>query len=1089
MGARRDIQTILIIGSGPIVIGQACEFDYSGVQAVRALKEEGYKVILVNPNPATVMTTPGIADEIYMEPLTVEHTERIIQRERPDAILSTMGGQTALNLTLDLHAAGVLDRYGVEIIGAHIESIELAEDRGKFKEVVERVGLDSPKSVTFTTQEEAVAFSEDAGFPVVIRPSFTLGGKGGSIAYNLEELKKNANQALRESPNHQALAEESLIGWKEFEMEVMRDRKDNAIVVCSIENIDPMGVHTGDSITIAPIQTLSDREYQRMRTGSIDILREVGVDCGGSNVQFAMDPKTGRMIVIEMNPRVSRSSALASKATGFPIARCSAKLAVGYTLDEVINEITGMSTSCFEPALDYTAVKVPRFELEKFPFGYSALGTQMKSVGEALALGRTAIESINKAIRASETGREGLEPLAESYSPEECETILRSAHPLRIFAIYRKIVEGLHQGVSKEEITESLNKTTGYDHWFLHQFYRLALLEERVSRESLTKELLLEAKEFGLSDKRIARLQNSTDQEISQAREQFAITPTYHLVDTCAGEFAAKTPYFYSTYGETDEGAPIGDNGVIIISSGPNRIGQGLEFDTSCTLASFAYRREGRKTILVNSNPETVSTDFNTSDRLYIEPLTSEHLLGIMEKEQCKNVVVQLGGQTPISMTHALQEGGANIIGTSVASIDAAEDRELFSNLITSLGLQQPRNLMANSKEEALEAANEIGYPLLLRPSFVLGGRNMTIVYHQDELEEFFKNYGDGPILVDQFLEDAFEYDVDALCDGESVYIGGIMQHIEAAGIHSGDSAAVFPPYKATQEMVKRIEQATVTLAQALEVRGFINIQFASKDGELYIIEANPRASRTIPFLVKTSGVNLIDVGIKLWEGKSLKSQGLVTDTMEITLPEGSTSVGFGQGNCICGWAVKEAVFSFDRFTSIDPLLGPEMRSTGEAIGTGATFGEAFAKAQAGSSVNLPTKGRAFISVNKRDRRASIQIAKDLRDLGFEIAATTGTARDLFNNGVLCEVIPKVHEGHPNVVDSIAHNRIDLIINTPMGEYAQKGADDIRTEALIHGVPYTTTISAASAAVEAIKQLQKDSIEVRSIQAPYNPDL
>lgn len=1089
MGARRDIQTILIIGSGPIVIGQACEFDYSGVQAVRALKEEGYKVILVNPNPATVMTTPGIADEIYMEPLTVEHTERIIQRERPDAILSTMGGQTALNLTLDLHAAGVLDRYGVEIIGAHIESIELAEDRGKFKEVVARVGLDSPKSVTFTTQEEAIAFSEEAGFPVVIRPSFTLGGKGGSIAYNLEELKENSLQALRESPNHQALAEESLIGWKEFEMEVMRDRKDNAIVVCSIENIDPMGVHTGDSITIAPIQTLSDREYQRMRTGSIDILREVGVDCGGSNVQFAMDPKTGRMIVIEMNPRVSRSSALASKATGFPIARCSAKLAVGYTLDEVINEITGMSTSCFEPALDYTAVKVPRFELEKFPFGYSALGTQMKSVGEALALGRTAIESINKAIRASETGREGLEPLAASYSSEECETILRSAHPLRIFAIYRKIVEGLHQGISKEEITESLNKTTGYDHWFLHQFYRLAQLEERIAQEELTHKLLLEAKEFGLSDKRIADLQKSTSLQIAQARGQYNITPSYHLVDTCAGEFAAKTPYFYSTYGETDEGEPIGENGVIIISSGPNRIGQGLEFDTSCTLASFAYRREGRKTILVNSNPETVSTDFNTSDRLYIEPLTSEHLLGIMEKEQCNNVVVQLGGQTPISMTHALQEGGAHIIGTSVASIDAAEDRELFSNLITSLGLQQPRNLMANSKEEALEAASEIGYPLLLRPSFVLGGRNMTIVYHQDELEEFFKNYGDGPILVDQFLEDAFEYDVDALCDGESVYIGGIMQHIEAAGIHSGDSAAVFPPYKATQEMVKRIERATVTLAQALQVCGFINIQFASKDGELYIIEANPRASRTVPFLVKTSGVNLIDVGIKLWEGKSLSSQGLITDTMEITLPEGSTSVGFGKGSCICGWAVKEAVFSFDRFTSIDPLLGPEMRSTGEAIGTGATFGEAFAKAQAGSGANLPTKGRAFISVNKRDRRASIQIAKDLRDLGFEIAATKGTARDLFNNGVLCEVIPKVHEGHPNVVDSIAHNRIDLIINTPMGEYAQKGADDIRTEALMHGVPYTTTISAASAAVEAIKQLQKDSIEVRSIQSPYNPEI
>ncbi len=1092
MGARKDIQTILIIGSGPIVIGQACEFDYSGVQAVRALKEEGYKVILLNPNPATVMTTPGIADEIYMEPLTVEHTERIIQRERPDAILSTMGGQTALNLTLDLHSAGVLERYNVEIIGAHIESIQLAEDRGKFKEVVARVGLDSPKSITCTSVDDAIAFSVDSGFPVVIRPSFTLGGKGGSIAYTTEELEEKVALALRESPTGQALAEESLIGWKEFEMEVMRDAKDNAIIVCSIENIDPMGVHTGDSITIAPIQTLSDKEYQRMRTGSIDILREVGVDCGGSNVQFAVHPKDGRMIVIEMNPRVSRSSALASKATGFPIARCSAKLAVGYTLDEVVNEITGMSTSCFEPALDYTAVKVPRFELEKFPLGYSALGTQMRSVGEALALGRCVIESLNKAIRSSESGVDGLEPLASSYDDEQCEILLRSAHPLRIFAIYRKIVEGLEE--PKHTLLNQLHQVSGYDPWFLHQFYTLALLEREIgllTKEgiSLSPELLQRAKSYGLSDSRIATLSGLTAEQVRAIRKAEGLLPVYHLVDTCAGEFSAKTPYFYSTYGELDEGTPIGEDGVLIISSGPNRIGQGLEFDTSCTLASFGYRRVGRKSILVNSNPETVSTDFNTSDRLYIEPLTAEYVIGIMEKEGVKDVVVQLGGQTPISMARELERAGAHIVGTSVDSIDAAEDRELFSKLVESVGLKQPKNRSVTTLEEALVAAADIGFPLLLRPSFVLGGRNMTIVYHKEELVNFMNTYGKGTILVDQFLEDAFEYDVDALSDGSNVYIGGIMQHIEAAGIHSGDSAAVFPPYKATKEMINQIQAATVTMARALKVEGFINIQFASKDGELYIIEANPRASRTVPFLVKTGGVNLINVGIKIWEGVSLKEQGLITDSMKITLPQGSATVEYGVGSSICGWAVKEAVFSFDRFTSIDPLLGPEMRSTGEAIGIGATFGEAFAKAQAGAGSTLPTKGRVFISVNKRDRDSVLPLAKAFVGMGFEIAATKGTARDLFASGVLCEVIPKVHEGHPNVVDSIASGRIDLIVNTPMGEYAQRGADEIRSGALIHNVPYTTTLSAATAAVEAIRQLQENTIEVRSIQTPYNPEL
>ncbi len=1072
MPARTDIQSILIIGSGPIVIGQACEFDYSGTQAVKALKEEGYRVILVNPNPATVMTTPGIADSIYMEPLQTDYVEQIIRKERPDAILSTMGGQTGLNLTLELAREGILEKYGVEVIGAGINSIQLAEDRGKFKEVIEQLGLESPNSILADSLDKAVAFKEKIGLPLIIRPSYTLGGMGGSIAEREEEFVPLVTKALRESPTGEALIEESLIGWKEFELEVMRDGKDNAIIVCSIENIDPMGVHTGDSITVAPIQTLSDKEYQRMRTAAIDILRAVGVDCGGSNVQFAMEPDSERLIVIEMNPRVSRSSALASKATGFPIARCSAKLAVGYTLDEVINEITGLTASCFEPVLDYCAVKVPRFELEKFPMGYSALGTQMKSVGETLSIGRTLNEALNKAIRATERAFEGLEEL-HGFSDEEIDRILGSAHPLRILAVYTVLKK---KGTAA---LASVQEKTGYDRWFLHQMLRQIELEQRLSEsfmdgsEEERQELLLEAKRMGLSDRRIALLTSCDTAEIAALREVYSIIPGYHLVDTCAGEFSAQTPYFYSTYGEIDEGAPLKDSGIIILASGPNRIGQGLEFDTCCTLASQSFQEQGKKTILINSNPETVSTDFNISDRLYMEPLTAEHVLAIMKKEEVRRVVVQLGGQTPLNMIEELEAAGAQVIGTPVESIQDAEDRGKFSALINRLGLRQPENRMAGTPETVRIAAEEIGYPVLLRPSFVLGGRSMFIAYTEEELEAFFSKgiaiSEEAPVLVDQFLEDAFEYDLDAISDGFNVYVGGIMQHIEAAGVHSGDSACVFPPYKSTPEILEEMKEAAVAIARELHIHGFLNIQFAVKDGILYILEVNPRASRTIPFLSKNSSVHLVDAVVRSWLGEDLHTQGLVDES------------GVGEGFCTTGWAVKEAVFSFSRFSNIDPVLGPEMRSTGEVQGTGATFGEAFMKSQISAGNKLPKSGKVFISVNKRDRKTIIPIAKALEELGFSITATRGTARDLYDAGIICEIILKVHEGHPNIIDNIRNRRVDLVINTPMGFMAKKSDDDIRTEAMRMKIPYTTTTSAAEAAVEAIRYLKRSVLQVRAV--------
>lgn len=1066
MSKRTDIKSILVIGSGPIVIGQGCEFDYSGTQAIKALKELGYKVLLINPNPATMMTTPYLADKVYMEPLECEYVEQIFQRDRPDAILSTMGGQTGLNLTLNLHKKGLLKKYNVEVLGASIDSIEKAEDRGKFKDIVSHLGLDSAKSEVIYNEEQALKVTENIPFPLIIRPSYTLGGRGGSIAYNKEEYIPLIRRAIEESPVNEVLVEESLIGWKEFEMEVMRDKKDNAIIVCSIENIDPMGVHTGDSITIAPIQTLTDKEYQKMRDASINILREVGVDCGGSNVQFAVDPKTGRMIVIEMNPRVSRSSALASKATGFPIAHCSAKLAVGFTLDEVVNEITGQSVSCFEPALDYCAVKVPRFELEKFPLPASALGSQMRSVGESLAIGRTALEALNKAIRSTEIKREGLETL-----DKDVETLLNCAHPNRIFACYTTIFNEGYEAIEK------VNKITGFDPWFLYQLYKQTEMDKKLlaTKENLEISLLKQAKEYGMSDRRISKLTGIKEDNIEALRKENNIIATTHFVDTCAGEAEAITPYCYNTFGETDEGEPLKDQAVIILASGPNRIGQGLEFDTCCTLSSLAYQKRGKKTILINCNPETVSTDYNVSDRLYMEPLTKESVKSIMEKEQVKDIVVQLGGQTPLNLAKELEESGANIIGTSLQGIDDTEDREEFAKLLKRLNLRQAKNAMAATVEEVHKAAHEIGFPVLLRPSFVLGGRAMFISYDDKGLDDFFESGDivfneDSPILVDQFIEDAFEYDLDAVCDGQDIYIGGILQHIEAAGIHSGDSAAVFPPYKSTPQIIEQMKTAALEISRSLNIQGFMNIQFAVKDEVLYIIEVNPRASRTVPFISKNSGINLIEVAVGIWEGENLKQQGLVKKGESI-----------GEGKPITGWSIKEAVFSFDRFNNIDPMLGPEMKSTGETIGIGATFGEAYAKSQTSSGNILPTQGRVLISVNKRDRKTIIPIAKEFKALGFEIAATAGTAQTLFENGILPWVVGKSHEREPNIVDYLRSKKFDLVVNTPMGFQAKRGDDALRTETMRLKIPYTTTLSAAKAAIEGIKYLKEKEYLVREL--------
>ncbi len=1099
MPARTDINSILIIGSGPIVIGQACEFDYSGNQAVRALKEEGYRVILVNPNPATVMTTPGIADAVYMEPLDPDHVEKVIEVERPDAVLPTMGGQTALNLAMDLHKRGTFAKYDVQILGAAIEAIEKAEDRGAFKEVVRSIGLESPRSDLVGSVEEAREFRMAYGLPVIIRPSYTLGGRGGSIAGTVDELDSLVERALLESPVHTALIEESLIGWKEFELEVMRDSADNAVIVCSIENLDPMGVHTGDSITVAPIQTLSDREYQTMRSASIEILRAIGVDCGGSNVQFAVNPVDGRMVVIEMNPRVSRSSALASKATGFPIARCSARLAVGFTLDEVINDITGKTVSCFEPSLDYCAVKVPRFELEKFPLGHGELGTQMKSVGESLAIGRTFLEAMNKAVRACEFGYDGLEDLVDK-SDEDIDAMLAIRHPRRLFAAFTAIKRRGQDAIGE------VSRVTGFDPWFLYNLAELADIEKSISASrtggagtrsgaggsdrrakaevKLDRAQLETGKRAGLSDRRIAYLLSAGHAEqvgasaVRALREETGLRASFHFVDTCSGEFEAGTPYFYSTYGELDEGGQIERPAVAILASGPNRIGQGLEFDTCCTLSSMAYRRLGVKTIIINSNPETVSTDFNVSDRLYIEPLSAEDVLEVLHKEGVSDVVVQLGGQTPLNMAEELEAAGRRIVGTPVDAILSAEDRGRFATLLRKLGLRQPENRMAGTVDDVFQFADEIGFPVLLRPSFVLGGRSMVIAFNKEELSNFLAKGvpvdPKRPVLVDQFLEDAFEYDLDALCDGENVYVGGIMQHIEAAGIHSGDSACVFPSFIQDIRTEEAMVVATTAIARDIGVKGFLNIQFAVKDGELFILEVNPRASRTVPYLSKASGVDLVDAAVRIWNGESLRDIGLVGRGA-------GSEAGVAVGECIVGWAVKEAMFSFDRFHDLDPMLGPEMRSTGEVIGIGEDFGEAFAKATLATGTRLPTEGRVFVSVNEFDKETVLPIVKELSELGFHIAATRGTADFLFRNGVFAEVILKIYEGHPNLVDHMVADRIQLVINTPKGRFTQLDDGYIRTETVRRKIPYVTTTSAARAAVEGIKYLKSGELTARRL--------
>lgn len=1096
MGKRDDIRTLLIIGSGPIVIGQACEFDYSGNQALRILRELGYRTVLVNPNPATVMTTPGIADSIYFEPLKPEFIVDILRKERPDAVLPTMGGQSALNLVLELDERGILREFNVEVIGASIRSIRLAEDRGEFKRVIESIGLENPRSHLVGSVEEAEPIFDTLGVPIVIRPSFTLGGKGGGIAESRLEAREGLTRALAESPVHTALVEESLVGWKEFELEVMRDVADNAVVVCSIENLDPMGVHTGDSITVAPAQTLSDREYQRMRTAALEIMRAVGVDCGGSNVQFALNPEDGRLIVIEMNPRVSRSSALASKATGFPIARCSAQLAVGFTLDEVINDITEKTVSSFEPTLDYVAVKVPRFETEKFPRGYDSLGTQMKSVGEALALGRTVPEALNKAIRAGEFGFDGLQEL--DLSDDELYHMVETLHPRRIFALYSLIFrygvkDQTGEGSSVDadptvdlDLLKDLQRRSAYDIWFLHQLGEVALMEHRlirfdesvagladeVSRDTKRKaDLILAAKRTGLSDGRIAKwlapASMDSEETVRRFRQENGINSTYHFVDTCAGEFSAETPYFYSTWGEEQETRASGESAVVIIGSGPNRIGQGLEFDTCCTLAALAYRSIGVPTIMINNNPETVSTDFNVADRLYLEPLTEEHVSEVLGAERAKRVVVQLGGQTPLNMVENLT--GAQVIGTPIEAINTVEDRSRFSAIIEELGLRQPKNRIAENRDDVLDSALEIGYPVLVRPSYVLGGRSMMIAYGPETIERFIDEAveitSSRPVLVDEFLEDAFEYDLDAVSDGKNVYIGGIMQHIEAAGIHSGDSACVFPPYKSDHIREREMVEVAAIIARRIGIVGFLNIQFAVKDDKLYALEVNPRASRTVPFLSKNSGVNLVESAVRIWSGQDLVMQGLVSRS------EGGMG-GIAVGRCITGWAVKEAMFSFDRFQDTDPVLGPEMRSTGESVGIGASFGEAFAKASISAGTRLPREGRIFVSVHAADRPTILPIIRRFKEMGFSIAATRGTASFLFEHGILSEVVLKVHEGRPNIVDHLRLGKMDLLINTPLGPHTQRDDAILRIEAVRHNVPYTTTTSAAQAAAEAIRYLR-----------------
>jgi len=1060
MPKRSDIKSILIIGAGPIIIGQACEFDYSGAQACKALKDEGFRTILVNSNPATIMTDPETADVTYIEPITWQALEKIIEREKPDALLPTMGGQTALNCALDLVRHGVLAKHGVELIGANEHAIEKAEDRQKFKQAMTDIGLESAKSgiahsmdQAWEVQRRIAVEAGNSGFPVVIRPSFTLGGTGGGIAYNSEEFESICRRGLEASPTNELLIEESLLGWKEFEMEVVRDKADNCIIVCSIENLDPMGVHTGDSITVAPAQTLTDKEYQVMRDASIAVLREIGVDTGGSNVQFAVNPKDGRMIVIEMNPRVSRSSALASKATGFPIAKVAARLAVGYTLDELKNEITGGATpASFEPAIDYVVTKVPRFAFEKFPQADSRLTTQMKSVGEVMAIGRTFQESFQKALRGLEVGVDGLNQ--KNTDREKLQVELGEPGPERIWYVG----DAFAQGFSLEEV----HSLTSIDPWFLAQIKEIVDIElalEQKTLADLDRDTVWQLKRRGFSDRRLAFLLDTSEAEVRKLRHQLGVRPVYKRVDTCAAEFPTKTAYMYSTYEDECEAAPTDRKKIIVLGGGPNRIGQGIEFDYCCVHAALALREDGYETIMVNCNPETVSTDYDTSDRLYFEPLTLEDVLEIVHKENPLGMIVQYGGQTPLKLARALEANGVPIIGTSPESIDVAEDRERFQKLLNKLGLRQPPNRTARNEGEALSLAAEIGYPLVVRPSYVLGGRAMEIVHEQQDLERYMREAvkvsNDSPVLLDHFLNNATEVDVDCLADGETVFIGGVMEHIEQAGVHSGDSACSLPPYSLSQEVIAEIKRQTSLMARALNVKGLMNVQFAIQDGDVYVLEVNPRASRTVPYVSKATGLQLAKIAARAMVGKTLAEQGI---RKEIVPPY---------------FSVKEAVFPFVKFPGVDTILGPEMKSTGEVMGVGESFGEAFVKSQLAAGVALPESGTAFISVRAQDKPRAVEVARGLSSMGFKIVATRGTAAAIEAAGLDVQMVNKVTEGRPHIVDMIKNGEIAMVINT-VEERRNAIADSrtIRTQALANRVAFFTTIAGASAAVEGLQYLR-----------------
>ncbi|MBC3805861.1 carbamoyl-phosphate synthase large subunit [Undibacterium seohonense] len=1065
MPKRIDIKSILIIGAGPIIIGQACEFDYSGAQACKALREEGYKVILVNSNPATIMTDPEMADVTYIEPITWQVVERIIAKERPDAILPTMGGQTALNCALDLHKHGVLDKYKCELIGASPEAIDKAEDRSKFKDAMTKIGLGSARSGVAHSMEESWAVQKTVGFPVIIRPSFTMGGTGGGIAYNEEEFETICKRGLEASPTNELLIEESLIGWKEYEMEVVRDKADNCIIVCSIENLDPMGVHTGDSITVAPAQTLTDKEYQIMRNASLAVLREIGVDTGGSNVQFSVNPADGRMIVIEMNPRVSRSSALASKATGFPIAKIAAKLAVGFTLDELRNEITGGQTpASFEPSIDYVVTKIPRFTFEKFPQADNRLTTQMKSVGEVMAIGRTFQESFQKALRGLEVGVDGMNE--KTTDREVLEKELGAPGPDRIWYVG----DAFAQGFTMEEV----HQLTRIDPWFLAQIKDIIDIElwlETQSLDAIDKDLLLKLKKKGFSDRRLAKLLKSTGTALREKRIALNVRPVYKRVDTCAGEFATKTAYMYSTYEDECESAPTDKKKIIVLGGGPNRIGQGIEFDYCCVHAAFAMREDGYETIMVNCNPETVSTDYDTSDRLYFEPLTLEDVLEIVDLEKPVGVIVQYGGQTPLKLALELEANGVPIIGTSPDMIDAAEDRERFQKMLHELGLRQPPNRTARTEDEAIALAQEIGYPLVVRPSYVLGGRAMEIVHEQRDLERYMREAvkvsHDSPVLLDRFLNDAIEVDVDCLSDGTRTFIGGVMEHIEQAGVHSGDSACSLPPYSLKQATIDELKRQTSLMAKGLNVVGLMNVQFAiqQKDGEdvVYVLEVNPRASRTVPYVSKVTGLQLAKIAARCMVGQSLDSQGIYKEVIPSY------------------FSVKEAVFPFVKFPGVDTILGPEMKSTGEVMGVGKTFGEAFVKSQLGAGVKLPRSGKVFLTVKNADKPRAINIAKKLVAMGFELVATKGTAAAISAAGVTCASVNKVAEGRPHVVDLLKNREVVMVINT-VEEKRNAIADSrsIRVSALASGATTITTIAGAEAAVEGMRHL--DELHVYDLQ-------